>query len=97
MKEAEQAARESETWANLSNSLFDPEEGLVAKAYPTRKGREAFVQTAEYRKLCQLIADAMQRHGLVEGATPKKKSGRFVVRIPQSLHACWSTRRPTRV
>jgi len=28
----------------------------------------------------------MQRHGLVEGATPRK-SGRFVVRLPQSLHA----------
>ncbi len=28
----------------------------------------------------------MQRHGLVEGGTPRK-SGRFVVRLPQSLHA----------
>jgi hypothetical protein len=28
----------------------------------------------------------MDRPGLVEGGTPKK-SGRFVVRLPQSLHA----------
>ena len=31
-------------------------------------------------------SDAIERFGLVEGATPKK-SGRFVVRLPQSLHA----------
>jgi hypothetical protein len=83
---AKQAAGEAETWADLSNSLFDPGEGLIARAYPTREARQAFVKTEEYRKLRQLVADAMDRHGLVEGGTPKK-SGRFVVRLPRSLHA----------
>lgn len=86
LKEAQQAAREAETWADLSNFLFNPVDGLVAKAYPTRAAREAFVKTKEYRKIRQLVSDAMERHGLVEGATPRK-SGRFVVRLPQSLHA----------
>src|SRR4051794_16480095 len=86
VNEAEQAARDAETWADLSNVLFNPVDGLVAKAYPTREAREAFVKTDEYRRLRQLVADAVERHGLVEGATPKK-SGRFVVRLPQSLHA----------
>ena len=86
MNVAEQAAREAETWADLSNFLFSPEDGLVSKLYPTREGREAFVKTEEYRKLRQLVTDAVDRHGLVEGGTPKK-SGRFVVRLPQSLHA----------
>jgi len=86
MNEAEQAARDVETWADLSNFLFNPVDGLVAKAYPTRKAREAFIQTEEYRKIRQLVSDAMQRQGLVEGAMPRK-SGRFVVRLPQSLHA----------
>src|SRR4051812_40978424 len=86
LNEAERAAHEAETWADLSNFLFNPADGLVARAYPTREAREAFVRTAAYRKLRQLVADGMRRHGLVEGATPKK-SGRFVVRLPQSLHA----------
>jgi len=86
LKEAQRAAQDAESWADLSNFLFNPVDGLVAKAYPTRAAREAFVKTKEYRKIRQLISDAMQRHGLVEGATPRK-SGRFVVRVPQSLHA----------
>jgi HicB family len=83
---AEQAAREAETWADLSNLLFDPREGLVARAYPTREARAAFVKTEEYRRLRRLVAESIERHGLVEGGTPKK-SGRFVVRLPRSLHA----------
>jgi hypothetical protein len=86
MKAAEQAAQEAESWADLSNVLFNPVDGLVSRAYPTREAREAFVKTEEYRRIWQLVSDAMQRFGLVEGATPKK-SGRFVVRLPQSLHA----------
>jgi hypothetical protein len=86
LKEAERAARDMESWADLSNFLFNPVDGLVAKAYPTRAAREAFVQTAEYRKIRQLVSDSRQRHGLVEGATPKK-AGRLVVQLPQSLHA----------
>src|SRR4051794_9635047 len=86
MKAAERAAQEAESWADLSNALFNPVDGLVSRAYHTREAREAFVQTEEYRKLWQLVSDAMERFGLVEGATPKK-SGRFVVRLPQSLHA----------
>jgi hypothetical protein len=86
MTKAEQAAREAETWADLSNYLFNPVDGLVARAYPTRQAREAYVKTEEYRRIRRLITDAIERQGLVEGATPRK-SGRFVVRLPQSLHA----------
>jgi hypothetical protein len=68
----QQAADEAETWADLSNFLFDPGEGLIARAYPTRETRETFVKSDEYRKLRQLVADSMDRHGLVEGGTPKK-------------------------
>jgi hypothetical protein len=84
--EAQCAAQEAETWADLSNVLFNPIDGLIARAYPAREEREAFVKTDEYKKVRTLIAEAIARHGLVEGATPRK-SGRFVVRLPQSLHA----------
>ncbi len=84
--EAQQAAHDAESWADLSNFLFNPVDGLVARAYTTREARDAFVKTAEYKRIRQLVTDAVERHGLVEGATPKK-SGRFVVRLPTSLHA----------
>jgi plasmid stabilization system protein ParE len=86
MERAEQAAGEAQTWADLSNFLFDPDERLIARAYPTREAREAFVKTEDYRRLRRLVADTMDRHGLVPGGTPSK-SGRFVVRLPRSLHA----------
>jgi HicB family len=86
LDDAQKAAQEAETWADLSNFLFNPMDGLVARAFPTREEREAFVKTDEYKKVRTLIAEAIARHGLVEGATPRK-SGRFVVRLPQSLHA----------
>ncbi len=86
LAEAERAARDAESWADLSNFLFDPVDGLVARAYTTRESREAFVKTEDYKRIRQLVAEAVERHGLVEGATPRK-SGRFVVRLPASLHA----------
>ena len=80
------AAQVVETWADLSNALFDPESGLIAKSYPTRAEREQFVQTDEYRAIRKLIDEARQRTGLVAGATPSK-SGKLLVRLPKSLHA----------
>jgi len=80
----------AETWADLSNALFDPVDGLVAKAYPTREERERFVETEEYKSIRQLIDGAEERTGLLEGATPKK-SGKFIVRLPRTLHAALET------
>jgi len=86
LEQAKGVAGSVETWADLSNALFDPINGLITRAYPTRVEREAFLKTEQYKKIRELLAHAIDTHGLVEGATPKK-SGRFVVRLPQSLHA----------
>src|SRR5438876_11994801 len=86
LQSAQAVASSVQTWADLSNALFDPEDGLVAKAYPTRAEREQFLKSKEYAAIRQLIDAATERTGLVEGATPKK-SGKFVVRLPRSLHA----------
>lgn len=85
LKQARELARTVKSWADLSNALFDPVDGLVTRSYPTPVEREAFVKTEEYRKIRQLLRNAIDTFGLVEGATPK--SGRFVVRLPRSLHA----------
>lgn len=79
-------ASSSPTWADLSNALFNHVDGLIAKAYPTREEREQFVRSPEYKAIKELVSVAQERTGLVEGATPAK-SGKFIVRLPRSLHA----------
>lgn len=69
---AKSAAASAPTWADLSNLLFDPVEGLVARAFPSREGREQFIKTKEYREIRELLDSATRRTGLIEGATPKK-------------------------
>lgn len=77
---ARTAAKSAATWADLSNTLFDPIDGLVAIAYPTRSEREKFTETEEYKAIRQLIDAAEERTGLVEGTTPTK-SGKFKDRL----------------
>jgi hypothetical protein len=86
LKQAQDLARSAQSWADLSNALFNPTDGVITRAYPTRAEREAFLKTEQYRNVRALLASAVETHGLVAGATPKK-SGRFVVRLPRSLHA----------
>jgi hypothetical protein len=86
LQAAEELARNVESWADLANALFDPVAGLLARAHPTREEREAFVRTAEYQKINELVAQAQDRFGLVAGATPKRGIS-MLVRLPRSLHA----------
>ena len=86
LKSAEDAAAVAKNWADLSNALFDPVDGLIAQAYPTRAERAAFVKSDVYRQVQALISKARERTGLVEGSVATK-SGRFVVRMPKSMHA----------
>lgn len=68
---ARAVARSAETWADLSNALFAPDIGLVAKAFPTRPEREQFVKSPEFAEIRELIRAARLRTGLVSGATPR--------------------------
>ncbi|HVX86245.1 MAG TPA: toxin-antitoxin system HicB family antitoxin [Phycisphaerae bacterium] len=86
LKQARQLAASAPTWADFSNALFDHQSGILAKAFPLGPHRRDFMKSPEYHAISQLLADAMDRTGLIEGATPRK-SGKFVVRLPSSLHA----------
>ena len=86
LAEAQRLAEKSKTWADLSNALFDPLEGLVIKHFPDAHERKKFRKSEVYDKLHALIEQKMRQTGVVEGAEPKK-SGKFVVRLPRSLHA----------
>jgi len=86
LTDARQLAKKSKTWADLSNTLFDPIEGLIQQYYPDATERKEFRTTVTYNKLHDLVEKKMDQTGIVEGAIPKK-SGKFVVRLPKSLHA----------
>jgi hypothetical protein len=84
--EAERLAGSSKNWADLSNAFFDPLDGLVVKHFPTPGDRAAFRKSDAYDRLHKLVEEKMEQTGVVAGAEPTK-SGRFVVRVPRSLHA----------
>ncbi len=84
--EGSRLAKSTKTWADLSNALFDPLEGLIARTFRDPKERAKFRKTDAYVKLHALVEEKMRDTGLVSGAAPKK-SGKFVVRLPRSLHA----------
>lgn len=86
LAEAQRLAEGSKTWADLSNALFDPLDGVVAKRIPDASERAEFRKSDTYAKLHQLVERKMQQTGVAAGAEPKK-SGRFVVRLPRTLHA----------
>ena len=83
--EARQKADLAGSWADFSNALFNPVERHHHQGLPHESRREAFFQTEQYKSIRRLLQEAIDKFGLVEGARPKK-SGRFVVRLPQSLH-----------
>ncbi len=79
-------AEVAETWADLSNFVFDPEVGILAGVYPTEESRAAFIKTPEFTEIRRLINDVKNRTDSVEGIMAKK-SGKFVVQLPRSMHA----------
>ncbi len=86
LAEARRLAGKSENWADLSNALFDPLDGLIAKRFADPADRAAFRKSETYGKLHALVEEKMQQTGVAAGAEPTK-SGRFVVRLPKTLHA----------
>lgn len=86
LERARELAKKVETWADFANALFDPSDGELARALTTQESREAFRRTKEYEGIRALLRQKMDETGLVKGATPRK-SGKFVVRLPRSLHA----------
>ena len=72
LEQAKVIAASAETWADLSNALFDPDMGIITAAYRTSSERVEFRKTEEYRAIRRLITDAIDRTGLIEGATPKR-------------------------
>lgn len=85
LETAREAGEVASSWADFSNALFNPDDGILVKAFPSKAERAAFIESDEYRQIKALVRKAQARTGLVDGATPTK-SGRLLVRLPKSMH-----------
>jgi hypothetical protein len=85
LKQAQEIASKVKSWADFSNALFNPHDGVVTKTFPTSFERQAFFDSKQYEAVNALLLALMQQFGTREGAIPKK-SGKLVVRMPKSMH-----------
>lgn len=81
---ARRLAERVESWADFSNELYAPG-GKIDAAFSTEIERQAFYDSEQCKEIDSLLAAVMRRTGVVNGATPSK-SGKFVVRIPKTVH-----------
>ena len=71
------------TWVEANNAIYGPD-GRFAQLFPTKTERVAFARMEESRKLDELI-DSLPEPDV--RPSREEYSGKFVVRVPRSLHA----------
>lgn len=86
LAEARKIARKVDSWIAFSNALSDPRGGLVARYFPDEDERKAFLQSPQYAQVNQLLLETIERTGLIPQPVVGK-SGKFLVRLPRTLHA----------
>ena len=62
--EARKIAQRVDSWITLSNALTDPNGGLIARYFPHLDQRQAFLRSAEYEELNQLLRRTIERKGM---------------------------------
>ena len=82
---AREIACRVEAWADFSNELYSPG-GVIDKELTDEMQRQAFYDSAQCKEIDQVLAGLMRKFGVIGGANPSKKSGKFVVRVPKSVH-----------
>jgi hypothetical protein len=85
LEQAKILAEKAESWVDFSNALFGLD-GLVSRAFPSEIERKAFFDSRQYKEVQMALTDLMRRVGVTAGGKPKEKSGRFVVRVPKTIH-----------
>jgi hypothetical protein len=71
------------TWVEANNTIYGPG-GRFVKLFPTKPERVAFAKMDESRKIDELI-DHLPEPDV--RSSREEYSGKFVVRMPKSLHA----------
>jgi HicB family len=71
------------TWVEANNAIYGPG-GRFVQLFPTKTDRMAFARMEESRKIDELI-DSLPEPDI--RPSREEYSGKFVVRVPKSLHA----------
>jgi hypothetical protein len=85
LAKAKEWSRDASSWMEYSNKIFAEPEGLIPKTFPRMTERKEFYSLPEYEQVNDLLAKLIGRVGIDEGRA-KKKSGKFLVRLPKTLH-----------
>ena len=70
--EAKKIARKADSWISLSNSLSDPQSGLIIRYFPDVEQRHEFLRSSEYEVVNQLLLRLMKRNGFYPGVAHGK-------------------------
>ncbi len=70
--EAKKIALRVDSWISLSNAITDPNGGLIVRYFPDVDQRQAFLRSAEYEELNELLRRTIERRGLY----PRSSSGK---------------------
>ena len=82
---AQQEIPKSDSWSTAHNALYGPA-GKISKLFPTAAARRAFSQTPEKREIESLLTALAKRSKTPASEGTNRFSGKFVVRVPVSLH-----------
>jgi predicted HicB family RNase H-like nuclease len=82
---AQQVIQQSESWTAAHNSLYGPA-GKISKLFPNATVRRAFAQSPEKREIESLLTALAKRSKTPAAEGTARFSGKFVVRVPVSLH-----------
>jgi hypothetical protein len=74
LADAKKIARKVDSWVTLSNALTDPNGGLIARYFPDAQERQAFLRSAEYEQLSQLLVRTIERRGLSPRPSGRKSA-----------------------
>ena len=85
LERAKRLAPRAKSWADFSNELYAPG-GIVATTFPDEMQRQAFYDSDQCKEIDNILASLMRKLGVIHGASPAEKSGKFVVRIPKTVH-----------
>lgn len=84
LRKAKQLAKQRVSWTEANNALFGID-SQFGSSFATREAREAFHEGPEYAEIRRLLADLPLPHE--SAAASDGPSGKFLLRLPRSLHA----------
>jgi site-specific DNA-methyltransferase (adenine-specific) len=86
LAEAQALAAKATSWTEFSNDVFGQSNSVVARVFPRMTERQAFYEMPQYERCNDLLLALIKKYGVEQGAS-SRKSGKFVVRVPRTLHA----------